>query len=76
MKCVQQIKNSGFPCTNSKCDYYLEYEKDLNCTFVCVQNNGALTLRDTAERLGVSYVRIKQIEERALKKIEKYWGSE
>jgi hypothetical protein len=75
MKCVEEKMKSGFACTESKCDYYLDYEKDLNCTIVCVKKNGALTLRDTAERLGVSYVRVKQIEERAMKKIEKYLNS-
>lgn len=72
MKCVDEKLQSGFPCTNTKCDYYLDYEKDLNCTFVCVKKNGSLTLREVAERLGVSYVRVKQIEERAMKKIEKF----
>ena len=73
--CVEQTLSSCYPCTNTKCDYYIDYEKDLNCTFVCVKKNGALTLRDVSERLGVSYVRVKQIEEKAMKKIEKYFNS-
>ena len=75
MKCVEEKLQTGYPCTESKCNYYLDYEKDLNCTLVCVKKNGALTLRETADRLGVSYVRIKQIEERAMKKMEKYLES-
>jgi hypothetical protein len=74
MKCVEEVMKNGYPCTNSKCDYYLDYEKDLNCTFACVEKNGALTLRETAERLGISYVRVKQIEEKAMKKIEKFYS--
>tara|TARA_B100000287_G_scaffold373736_1_gene373093 strand:- start:566 stop:706 length:141 start_codon:yes stop_codon:yes gene_type:complete len=34
-----------------------------------VDKHGALTLREVADRLGVSFVRIKQIEDKALKKI-------
>jgi len=30
-----------------------------------------MTLRECAKRLGVSYVRVKQIEDKAIKKLEK-----
>ena len=40
-------------------------------TLVCARQNGALTLREIAARLGVSFVRVKQIEEAAIKKIKK-----
>ena len=76
MKCVQQIKNNGFPCTNSKCDYYLDYEKDLNCMNIAIENNGAMTLRDIAERLNYSFVRIKQIEDEGKQKIKEYLDKE
>jgi len=41
----------------------------LNCVNETVTNNGALTLREVAKRLNVSFVRVKQIEDKALKKL-------
>ena len=50
---------------------YLDYEDDLNCTLVAVEKHGAMTLRDLAPRLGVSFVRVKQIEDTIMKKLRK-----
>jgi DNA-directed RNA polymerase specialized sigma subunit len=36
-----------------------------------VKKNGNLTLKEVAKRIGVSHVRIKQIQDVALKKINK-----
>ena len=44
--------------------------KDINnCKLV--YENGNLTLREVAERVGVSFARIKQIESKALAKLKK-----
>jgi len=50
---------------------YLDYEDDLNCTLIAVEKHGAMTLRDLAPRLGVSFVRVKQIEDTIMKKLRK-----
>ena len=71
MDCVEEKEKGNFACTETDCKYWIDYEKDLNCTIVCANKNGPLTLRDVADRMGVSYVRIQQIEQRALKKMEK-----
>ena len=76
MDCVEEKLKGNFACSKSSCDYWIDYEEDLNCTFVCAEKNGPLTLRETAERMGVSYVRIQQIEQRALKKMEKFLSIE
>ncbi len=57
-------------CPNKDCKLWIDYEKDLNCTNIAVYNNGEMTLRDIAERMGCSFVRIKQIEDQALQKIK------
>ena len=43
-----------------------DFKKDLNCTIIAIANNNEepMTLREVAERIGVSFVRIKQIEDR------------
>ena len=71
MSCVEKCKELNTSCPNTGCRHCLDYEEDLNCTIVCVQKNGCLTLREVAERLKVSYVRIKQIQDKALQKINK-----
>lgn len=76
MDCVDEKLKNNFACFETKCEYWIDYEKDLNCTFVCAEKNGPLTLRETAERMGVSYVRVQQIEQRALKKMEKFLSLE
>ena len=71
MDCVEEKQKNDYPCVESQCKYWIDYESDLNCTLICADKNGPLTLRDVADRMGVSYVRIQQIEQRALKKMEK-----
>jgi DNA-directed RNA polymerase specialized sigma subunit len=50
---------------------YLDYEDDLNCTLIAVDKHGAMTLREVAPRLGVSFVRVKQVEDVIMKKMRK-----
>ena len=40
--------------------------------FESIEKNGPMTLREIAERIGVSYVRIKQIEDKTIKKMKKH----
>ena len=70
MTCYEMCEKCNFSCDETECRNYIEYEEDLNCVLVCVRKNGSLTLEQTAKRLGVSYVRIKQIEEKAMGKIK------
>ena len=67
-KCVDKI---GEICQNKECRQWIDYSEDNNCVLVAVEKNGRMTLRECAKRLGVSYVRVKQIEDKALKKLEK-----
>lgn len=71
MNCEDICRQTKEACQNKECKYWIDYPDDLNCTLICAEQNGALTLREVAKRMGVSYVRIKQIEEVALSKIKK-----
>lgn len=53
------------------CRQYIDYPAEHNCTFVTVQENEDMSLRDIAERMGISYVRVFQIEKEALAKMQK-----
>ena len=51
----------------------IDYDDDLNCTIVAIKNNGGdpMTLRQVSDRIGVSFVRVKQIEDDIKKKLVK-----
>jgi len=49
----------------------MEYESDLNCSIIAAETNGPMTLEQISERMGMTLVRIKQIQDRALVKLKK-----
>ena len=58
-------------CKNKDCRLYIKYKDDLNCTLVAVNKKPEMTLTEVAKRLGISLVRVKQIQDRALEKLQK-----
>ena len=71
--CAKACIKGKTSCQDSDCNYWIDYEEDHNCTFIAIEKNenSSMTLREVAERMGVSFVRIKQIEDKALKKLSK-----
>jgi hypothetical protein len=57
------------PCEECECRMWMDYEQDLNCTLVAVDKHGPLNLRQIGERLGISFVRVKQIQDAAVAKL-------
>ena len=68
-KCLEACKNLNTSCPVEDCRYWIDYEQDLNCTLESVNKNDAMTLREVGDRLGLSYVRVKQIQDNVLNKI-------
>ena len=68
--CGHLYYKSG-PCHHESCRYWIPSEKFQNCTFLAIEENGPMTLREVAELVGISHVGVKFIEERALEKIRK-----
>lgn len=68
-KCLETCKKLNTPCPIEECRHWIDYEKEMNCVFESVDKNGSMTLREAAERLGMSYVRVKQIQDQTLIKI-------
>lgn len=54
---------------NSRC--HIDYPEDNNCIYTAIEKHGAMTLEQVAKRLGISLVRVSQIEKQALKKLAK-----
>jgi DNA-directed RNA polymerase sigma subunit (sigma70/sigma32) len=70
-KCLQRCIDLKVSCPVKECRSWIDYEEDLNCVLQTVEENGEMTLREAAKRLNISFVRVKQLEDQALKKIMK-----
>ena len=67
--CLATCRKLGVACPIKECQYWIDFKAEKNCTLESVSVNGPMTLRETAARLGMSYVRVKQIQDEAMKKI-------
>jgi len=70
-ECSAKCLELGVSCPVKECRDWIDYEKDMNCTSLAIARKGNMTLREVADRLHVSFVRIKQIEDKTLEKIER-----
>lgn len=68
--CSKACIDKEVSCDFSQCPFWINFEEDHNCDLVSINKHGSLTLREVGERLGISYVRVKQIEDIAIKKIK------
>ena len=71
MKCKEEIILNDKVCCNKNCRYWIDYEEDKNCSLVSVDLHGSMTLHESAKRLNLSYVRVKQIQDKTIKKLIK-----
>ena len=69
--CAETCYKNKASCGEKTCRMWVEYDDDLNCAQISIKKNGPMTLKQVGERLGISYVRVTQIEKEALKKLEK-----
>lgn len=67
--CLETCQRLGVSCPIKDCRYWINFEEDKNCTFQSIRSHDSMTLREIADRLGISYVRVKQIQDKTLKKI-------
>ena len=71
LRCLKKCQETKTSCPNQDCRHWIEYQEEYNCSLVSIYENGPMTLRQIAERLHLSFARIKQIETKALLKIKK-----
>ena len=68
----KQSNNEEKKCCKQKdCRCWIDFPDDENCMYVSIKKHGAMTLDQIAKRLGISLVRVSQIEKQALKKLSK-----
>jgi DNA-directed RNA polymerase specialized sigma subunit len=70
--CAIKCMDNATPCENKECRQWINFSKEQNCTLISIYINGPMTLRQISERMGISFARVKQIELRALKKLNNY----
>jgi hypothetical protein len=71
MKCLEKCIELDVSCPNEDCRAWIQSEDEYNCIHEAVSASGEMTLREVAKRLHVSFVRVKQIEDKAIKKLGK-----
>tara|TARA_B100000809_G_C15045484_1_gene497076 strand:- start:577 stop:807 length:231 start_codon:yes stop_codon:yes gene_type:complete len=72
MKCMEKCHSTQRNCEQKECRMWINYKEDLNCALLATNKHKEMTLREVAERLGISIVRVKQIQDAALNKIKKF----
>jgi len=70
-KCCALCSKNNFDCKNKECRYWINFPEDNNCSLLSIHKNGKMNLREIAMREGISYARVKQIQDAALQKLKK-----
>ena len=71
IECAKKCSELNVSCPVKDCRQWIDYEEDLNCVDIAIDKNGAMKLRQVAERCGVTTARAQQIEKAALPKLKK-----
>jgi DNA-directed RNA polymerase sigma subunit (sigma70/sigma32) len=69
--CAEKCFKEKDSCEEKQCRNWIKYDDDLNCVEIAIKKNGLMTLKQVGDRLGISYVRVTQIEKEALNKLQK-----
>ena len=70
-KCANECLINNKLCQKKSCRYWQPYEEDYNCPFITVDRHGPLSLKEVAAREKISLVRVKQIQDKAARKVVK-----
>jgi len=68
-KCSKICKEKEVDCPISDCKFWVNYKGDNNCSLIAIEELGEMGLVEVAKRIGVSHVRIQQIQNSALVKL-------
>ena len=70
--CAKKCKKADIGCPNSDCRMWIDYPEENNCCLISIEEKGKkLTLHEVAERLNLNYLKVRQIEINAIKKLSK-----
>ena len=68
MKCFELHDKEGVECQNKSCRMWINCKQGQNCTLIA-SKNGPLSLQEIGDILGVTRMRICQIEKKVVNKI-------
>ena len=71
IECAERCVELDVSCPIKECRCWIDYKEDMNCVNVAIKNNGAMKLREIAERLQLTPARVQQIEKSVLGKLKK-----
>ena len=71
IECAERCVELDVSCPIKECRCWIDYKEDMNCVNVAIKNNGAMKLREIAERLHLTPARVQQIEKSVLTKLKK-----
>ena len=69
--CMEECRKDKNPCKRENCRYWMSFSDDLNCSLIAAEDHGPMTLEDISKRMGLTLVRVKQIQDEALTKMKK-----
>ena len=69
-KCSAECILNNTACEKKDCRDWIDYKKEHNCSKISIYLHGRMTLKQIAERLGISIPRVKQIETKALMRLK------
>jgi hypothetical protein len=68
--CFEVHEKWQLGCDEKSCRNWIDYDGDSNCAIVCARKNpNGLSLREVADRMGVSFPRISQVEHGTFEKL-------
>lgn len=75
--CYKLAELNCLACDTKECRHWMDFPEDSNCSIVCAnKHNDGLTLEEVSKRLGVSHVRVYQVEQQLRKKLMKHFTNE
>ena len=68
--CVKKCVIMKKECEERLCRMWINFPEELNCSFVSIQLNGHMTLKEIATMLNTSAVTIHETEKKAVNKVK------
>tara|TARA_Y100001938_G_scaffold149198_1_gene235250 strand:- start:1092 stop:1373 length:282 start_codon:yes stop_codon:yes gene_type:complete len=74
-ECAQKCNKLNVECPNNSCRMWIDYGQDKNCCLISIEEKGkdgsdkGLTLHEVADRLKINYLKVRQIEINAIRKL-------
>ena len=74
-ECAKKCKEKRVTCPNTDCRMWIDYKQENNCCLISIEEKGkdgsdkGLTLHECAERLDINYLKVRQIEINALRRL-------